>query len=111
MANQTTNVDIEGMKRALPAFETALSETTRVHNNMQAQAGTLGGTWTGDSAQIFVRALNAWLENCNVVRQELQKVTEKLEAATGNYGHVHANASDASSALQQAVAGGLPGFS
>ncbi|MBY8886055.1 WXG100 family type VII secretion target [Streptomyces sp. PTM05] len=110
MATQSTNVDIAGMKAAQPHFETALSETSRVYSSMQDQAQTLEASWTGDSAQTFVGALNQWLENCNVVKQQLQVVTQKLEANTGNYQRVHTDASDQSSALRQAVSAGLPGF-
>lgn len=110
MATQQTNVDVAGMRAAQPHFETALSETTRVYNSMHDQASTLQSSWTGDSSQSFVSALNAWLDNCKVVEQQLKVVTDKLEANTGNYQRVHTDASDQSSALQQTISAGLPGF-
>ncbi len=110
MATSTTNVDIAGMQAAQPHFETALSETARVYNSMSDQAQVLEGSWTGDSARTFISALNQWLENCNIVKQQLQVVTDKLEANTGNYQRVHTEASDQSTILQQAMSAGLPGF-
>ncbi|MEU2778029.1 WXG100 family type VII secretion target [Streptomyces sp. NPDC007162] len=110
MANSQQSVDIEGMKRAQPHFETALSETARVYNNMDDQAKTLEGSWTGDAAQSFTTALNQWLENCNTVKQQLKVVTDKLAEHTGLYQQVHSDTLDATQALNNAMGAGLPGF-
>jgi WXG100 family type VII secretion target len=110
MATQQTNVDIAGMLAAQPHFETALAEVGSAYNGMSDQAQVLESSWTGDSASTFIGALNQWLENCNVVKQALQSVTDKLEANTHNYTRVHSDASDSSSAVKQAMSAGLPGF-
>lgn len=103
-------VNIDGMKAAMPHFETALSETSRVYSNMSEQAQTLGASWTGDAAKGFIGALNAWLANCNTVRQQLQIVTENLEQNTGGYVQTHTSTTDSAAAIQQAIGAGLPGF-
>ncbi|MFD7917711.1 WXG100 family type VII secretion target [Streptomyces sp. NPDC059740] len=108
--NGQQNVDIAGMRAAQPHFETALNETSQVYTNMSDQASTLEASWTGDAAKSFTQALNQWLENCNIVKQQLQIVTDKLAANTGSYQNVHANTSDAAAELNSAIAAGLPGF-
>jgi WXG100 family type VII secretion target len=108
--NGQTNVDIQGMLAALPNFETALGDISTAYNGMSEQAQILEGNWTGDAAQSFIPALNQWLENCNVVKQQLQVVYEKLEANTGHYEQVHSETVDAATAVRQAMAAGLPGM-
>lgn len=108
--NGQQNVDIAGMRAAQPHFESALSETSQVYNNMSEQAVTLESSWTGDASRSFINALNQWLENCNIVKQQLQHVTDQLAANTGSYQNVHANTSDAASSLNSAIGAGLPGF-
>ncbi|MGW1561914.1 WXG100 family type VII secretion target [Streptomyces sp. NPDC002144] len=105
----TTTVDVEGMRAALPHFEQALTETASAFTNMQNQATTLESTWKGDAGSTFVSALNAWLENGNTVKKQLQIVTEKLESLTGEYGRVHTSTTDSAASLQQAIGAGLPG--
>jgi WXG100 family type VII secretion target len=110
MATQQTNVDIAGMKAAQPHFETALSETARTYNNMHDQASVLEGSWQGGTSQIFITALNQWLDNFKTVEQQLQIVTQKLEANTGNYQNVVTNTDDSATALRNVMNAGLPGF-
>jgi WXG100 family type VII secretion target len=102
--------DIDGMKAALPHFESALTETSRAYSSMQDQANTLEGSWTGDAAQTFISALNQWLENCSAIQQALQSVTEKLELNTSGMVQVHSDTTDHASNIQQLMAAGLPGF-
>ncbi|MCX4428688.1 WXG100 family type VII secretion target [Streptomyces mirabilis] len=106
----TTTVDVAGMRAALPHFEQALAETASAFTNMQSQATTLESSWKGDAGSTFISALNTWLEHCDLVKKELQTVTEKLEATTGSYDRVHTSTADSARALQQAVGAGLPGF-
>ncbi|MFE7117559.1 WXG100 family type VII secretion target [Streptomyces sp. NPDC057654] len=108
--NGQQNVDITGMRAAQPHFENALSETSQSYSNMQEQAATLEGGWTGDAARSFTNALNQWLENCNIVKQQLQAVTDKLAANTGSYQNVHSTTQDEASTLNSAIGAGLPGF-
>lgn len=82
--DRQANVDIAGMRAALPRFETALGDTTSAYRAMSEQAQVLVATWTGDAAQAFIPALNQWLDDCNTVRQQLQLVFEKLEAGTSH---------------------------
>lgn len=110
MATPQTQVDIAGMKAAQPHFEQALSEVGAAHSNMQDQATTLESSWTGDAARPFIGALNAWLEDCEQVRQALQMVTDKLEANTHSYQNVHTDTSDVAAHMQQAMSAGLPGL-
>jgi WXG100 family type VII secretion target len=107
---QPTAVDVDGMRAALPHFEQALTETGSALTNMQSQATTLEGGWTGDAASAFIGALNAWLENCATVKKQLQIVTDKLETLTGAYHQVHTSTTDSASSLRQAISAGLPGF-
>lgn len=107
--NQPSQVDISGMLAAQPAFENALAETTRTLSSMEDQRATLEASWTGDASTAFINAFNSWLENYNVVKQQLQLVTEKLEANTGNYQRVHSATQDDAHSWAQAV-NGLPGF-
>jgi WXG100 family type VII secretion target len=109
MANETS-VDIDGMKAALPHFESAVNETTNVHNNMTGQRDALEASWTGDAARQFIPALNQWLDQCLIVKNQLLAVYEKLEQHTGVYHQVVRDTTDAATAVSQAVGAGLPGF-
>lgn len=108
--NTQTNVDIQGMLAALPNFESALAETMSSYNRMSEQASILESTWTGDAAQVFIPALNGWLDNFATVQQQLKAVYEKLEANTGHYEQIHMKTIDAATTVKQAVSAGLPGF-
>ncbi|MET9530446.1 MULTISPECIES: WXG100 family type VII secretion target [unclassified Streptomyces] len=108
--NGQQNVDIAGMRAAQPHFENAVSETTQAYNNMHDQSITLESGWKGDAAVSFSNALNQWLENCNIVRQQLQNVTDKLAANTGSYQNVHSSTHDEATSLNSAIGAGLPGF-
>ena len=110
MAGDQTTVDIDGMRAAQPHFEQALSETSTAFQSMEDQRMTLASSWQGDAAMGFAQALDAWLQNCNVVKQQLSIVTEKLAQNTGGYTQVHQNTQDAATVLRNAVSGGLPGF-
>lgn len=110
MAQQETQADVAGMLAAQPHFETAVSSTSSAYSAMQDQADTLAASWKGDAAVAFTGAMNDWLEQCNVVKQQLQSVLEKLQANTHQYDQVHGNTVDAATSLKQAVAAGLPGM-
>ncbi|MGW1506747.1 WXG100 family type VII secretion target [Streptomyces mirabilis] len=102
--------DIEGMKKALPFFADALGDTNQAYGSMSDQEAALSATWRGDAAAGFRSALHQWLENCRKVQQQLQIVTEKLEASTGNYVNIHTDTLDQGTEIRNAVSAGLPGF-
>jgi hypothetical protein len=54
--------------------------------------------------------MNDWLEQCNIVKQQLQSVLDKLQANTHQYDQVHSNTVDSATAIKQAIAAGLPGM-
>ncbi|MFJ9409134.1 WXG100 family type VII secretion target [Streptomyces sp. NPDC101393] len=109
MAGQT-NVDIPGMRSAMPHFEQGLTETRQAGSSMQDQLSTLRGGWTGDAAVGFEQAVTSWIENCNKVHAALNVVFEKLQQTAGKYDNVHSETSDAAASLQGAMAQGLPGL-
>ncbi|MFE6742661.1 hypothetical protein [Streptomyces tubercidicus] len=113
MNTQQTNVDIEGMRRALPAFESAWSGINRSSNTMHEQDAQLRSAWQTDAdggATAFFAALDEWLRNCDIVKQQLKIVTEKLQQNTHAYQRAHMAAGEASANAQRSLNAGLPGF-
>jgi WXG100 family type VII secretion target len=110
MATAPTQADVAGMLAAQPHFETAVSATSSSYSAMQDQADTLAASWKGDASAAFITALNDWLEQCNIVKQQLQSVLDKLQANTHQYDQVHGNTVDSATAIKQAIAAGLPGM-
>ncbi|MDH6630476.1 WXG100 family type VII secretion target [Streptomyces sp. LBL] len=106
----TKAADIEGMQKALPFFADALGDTNQAYGSMSDQQAALAASWRGDAAMGFRNALQQWLENCKKVQEQLQIVTEKLEASTGNYVNIHTDTVDQATEIRNAVSAGLPGF-
>src|SRR5262249_13321309 len=111
--SQDTNVDIQGMKSAVPHFESAHSGINGKYQMMDEQYTALRANWgtdsEGGSAEFFT-ALHDWLDNCNTINQQLQIVTEKLKENIVGYERAHSTAGEAGAQVKQQLGVGLPNF-
>lgn len=113
MDSQETNVDIQGMKNAVPHFESAHSSIKGKYQMMSEQYTALCANWSTDNdggSMEFRQALHDWLENCNTINQQLQIVTEKLKENIGGYERAHSTAGAAGMQVKQQLSVGLPNF-
>ncbi|MEU6220130.1 hypothetical protein ABZ845_21825 [Streptomyces sp. NPDC047022] len=113
MDAQETTVDINGMKAAVPHFESAHSQIHTQYQLMYEHAAQLPSVWSTDESggqAEFTTALHGWLENCETVQNALKSVIEKLNATIGGYERAHASGAEASSQVKQSVGAPLPGF-
>ncbi|MFC5219725.1 WXG100 family type VII secretion target [Streptomyces coerulescens] len=111
-ANGNNVVDVEGMRAAQPYFEEAVSDVGNAHASMEGQIQTLIANWTGESRDIYVRAMNDWLTDCALIRSKLEVILEKLRENTGINSNTHEATLDAAIKIDQTMAqpGILPGF-
>jgi WXG100 family type VII secretion target len=105
VAAQQTSVDVQGMIAAQGNFQNALDQVNTAFNNMQDQESTLAANWTGETASTFGQALNQWLEDFSVVRQQLSGMLETLSTNTG----VYANTNEGSQQMAASFSNGLSG--
>ncbi|MCW2904626.1 MAG: hypothetical protein JWO67_6891 [Streptosporangiaceae bacterium] len=106
----TTSVSLEGMKLAQGNFESAVQEANSQYSMMQGQIETLLASWTGEAATVFGGAMNTWLQDFAVVRDQLQLMLEKLQQNTGVYTTTHDSTVQAAGAVRNSMPAGLPGF-
>ena len=106
MATPQTNVDVAGMALAQVDFQNALDQVNTTLTDMSEEQSTLAANWTGEAASSFGQALQTWLEDLQVVQQQLAGMCEKLSSHTGVYTNTHEQSSEMAAAFMQ----GLPGL-
>ena len=106
MATPQTNVSVPGMIQAQGDFQNALDQVNTTLTDMSEEQSTLAANWTGEAASSFGQALQTWLDDLQVVQQQLAGMCEKLASHTGVYTDTH----EQSKAVAQAFKQGLPGL-
>ncbi|WP_405746019.1 WXG100 family type VII secretion target [Streptomyces sp. NBC_01525] len=113
MAQQPTSVELEGMKRAQGSFQTALDHASGSYTQMDGQIQGLRASWTGQAANIYQNAMQEWLNDFNVVNQQLGLMLEKLQENTGVYANTHEQTQQEAGQAARLISSGhagLPGF-
>jgi WXG100 family type VII secretion target len=108
MSQPTTSVDITGMTAAQKTFQSAFDEVNTAYQAMESQQEALAAAWTGETSTAFGQALDHWLSDFGVVRQQLGNILGTLSQNTGVYANTNEQANN--DAQQAAKLIGLPGF-
>lgn len=106
MAGQgNASVDVQGMIGAQGNFQNALDQVNTAYGDMREQQGTLAANWAGETASTFGQALEQWLEDFNVVKQQLTSILDTLSQNTG----VYANTNEGSQQMAASFVNGMSG--
>lgn len=105
MATPNTSVDVSGMVLAQQDFQNALDQVNTALTDMTEEQSTLAANWTGEAASSFGQALSTWLEDLQVVQQQLAGMCEKLSSHTGVYTNTHEQSTQMASAFKQGLSG------
>lgn len=101
-----TSVDVEGMLKFQNKLSSALDVCNTAYTDMGEQQQMLAANWQGEAASAFGQALEQYLEDLAIVRNQLTSMAETMMANT----HVYINTNGGSTALANAFKHGLPGL-
>ena len=73
------------MQSAKTEFGNAYTQATTARNSVKNAKDYAVSSWTGQSATGYFRAIDSWLEQFDVVRTNLDNLTDALGAALKNY--------------------------
>ncbi|MEN3356721.1 MAG: hypothetical protein V7637_703 [Mycobacteriales bacterium] len=83
--SQESNVNFGAMAKARGVFERASSEAKDHRSHVERSKETAMAVWGGESATGYYSAIDAWLEQFDVVTQNLDNLTTALSEAQGTY--------------------------
>lgn len=113
MSNEPLNVDINGMKRAVPHFEDASRDLANQDHRFTDMYAQLRAAWQTDEmggAPDFFQALDDWQANCVEIQKELHTFSARLQENIVKYEQTHQTGAEAGSRLKGHIGSGLPGF-
>jgi WXG100 family type VII secretion target len=111
MAGSMTQVDLEGLHRAINTFSTGVQNFDQSYKSMTTTASTITSAWTGAASTCFEQAMNNWLTDFYKVINVLNGMENALSQNTS----VLTQTNETTIAAAQHAAAGitapqLPGF-
>jgi WXG100 family type VII secretion target len=101
------STDTPAMVRAQGYTQNTLDEINAVYTGMDEERSSLAANWTGEAASAFGQALQSWLDDLQVVQNQLSTILENLSTNTG----IYANTAESSQQVATAFGQGLSGLS